>query len=82
MVLAFLVATRRLAIEGVLLPWMASVLFALPILRNSMPNAPPIGIALDVYVFFWVLLTSVVAAALIAISWIRVRWEEGKQGAE
>ena len=82
MVLAFLVATRRLAIEGVLLPWMASLLFALPILRNSMPNAPPIGIALDVYVFFWVLLTSVVAAALIAISWIRVRWVEGQQAAE
>lgn len=80
--LAFLVATRRLAIEGVLLPYMAGLLFALPILRNSMPNAPPIGIALDVYVFFWVLLTSVVAAVLIAVSWIRVRWAEGKQPSE
>jgi len=79
MVLAFFVATRRLEIEGVLLPWMASMLFALPILRNSMPNAPPIGIALDVYVFFWVLLISVVAASLIAIAWIRVRWAEAKQ---
>jgi hypothetical protein len=74
MVLAFLIGTRRLPIESVLLPWMAGLLFALPILRNSMPNAPPIGIALDVYVFFWVLLTSAVAASTIAISWIRVRW--------
>jgi hypothetical protein len=82
MVLAFFVATRRLAIEGVLLPWMASMLFALPILRNSMPNAPPIGIALDVYVFFWVLLTSVVAASLIAIEWIKVRWDEASPPVE
>lgn len=81
-VLAFLVATRRLPIEGVLLPWMASLLFALPILRNSMPNAPSIGIALDVYVFFWVLLTSVVAASLIAVSWIKVRWEQGASASD
>jgi hypothetical protein len=79
MVLAFLVGTRRLPIEGVLLPWMASLMFALPILRNSMPNAPPIGIALDVYVFFWVLLIAVVAASTIAIAWIRVRWLEVDQ---
>ena len=79
MVLAFLVGTRRLPIESVLLPWMASLMFALPILRNSMPNAPPIGIALDVYVFFWVLLIAVVAASTIAISWIRVRWLEVEQ---
>jgi len=54
-------------------------LFALPILRNSMPNAPPIGIALDVYVFFWVLLMSVVSASMIAIAWIKVRLQESRQ---
>lgn len=79
LVLAFMVASRRLPIEGVLLSWMAGMLFALPILRNSMPNAPPIGIALDVYVFFWVLLMSVVSASMIAIAWIKVRLQESRQ---
>lgn len=77
--LASLVASRRLPIDSVLLPWMAGLLFALPILRNSMPNAPPIGIALDVYVFFWVLLISVVSASMIAIAWINVRLSESRQ---
>lgn len=77
--LASLVASRRLPIESVLLPWMAGLLFALPILRNSMPNAPPIGIALDVYVFFWVLLMSVVSASMIAVAWINVRLSESRQ---
>ncbi len=65
-----LMKTRRRIVEATLLSWAAALVFALPALRNFMPNAPPIGAAIDVYVFLWVMVAAVSAAALVIIAWI------------
>lgn len=70
LVVGVLTKTRRRIVEATLLSWSAALLFALPALRNFMPNAPPIGAAIDVYVFMWVMLAAVGAAALVILAWI------------
>lgn len=69
-VAAALVITNRRRIEVALLAWTASLLFALPLLRTYLPNAPPIGAAIDIYVYLWVMVLAVIAAVLVVISWI------------
>ena len=71
--IALLVATNRRPMDAILLTWATGVLFAMPILRNALPNAPPIGVAIDIYVFFWALLGALVAAVLLAVLWARHR---------
>ncbi len=68
---AMLVASNRRAMDAILLTWATGVLFAMPILRNALPNAPPIGVAIDIYVFFWALLAALIAAVLLAVIWVR-----------
>lgn len=67
-----LITSRRIA-EVALLGWTASLLFALPLLRNSMPNGPPIGASIDILVFFWVLATAIVSALLAVVAYLRQR---------
>ncbi|MFM7147303.1 MAG: DUF4436 family protein [Actinomycetales bacterium] len=76
LVIGLLVATGRRPMEVALLGWLGSILFSLPLLRNSLPNAPPIGATIDVLLFFWVLLAVLVAAVLFAITWSRQRRAE------
>lgn len=66
------ISNRRIA-EVALLGWTASLLFALPLLRNSMPNGPPIGASIDILVFFWVLATAIVSALLVVLAYLRQR---------
>ena len=65
-----LVRTGRRIAEGALLGWSAALIFALPALRNFMPNSPPIGVAIDIYVFLWVMVGAVCAAVLVILGWI------------
>jgi len=73
LVMALLVTSGRRRMEAVLLGWLGSILFALPLLRNSLPAAPPIGANIDIFVFFWVLMAVLAAAVLVAVTWIRQR---------
>jgi hypothetical protein len=66
-----LVATNRRKMEVALLPWTAGLLFALPLLRSYLPNSPPIGASIDIYVYLWVIAMAVTAAVLVIFSWIR-----------
>ncbi|KAJ1537513.1 hypothetical protein HK405_014583, partial [Cladochytrium tenue] len=43
----------RKQIEGPVMGVCIAMLFALPALRNTQPNIPPIGVLSDVYAFFW-----------------------------
>jgi hypothetical protein len=70
-VVGLLVHTRRRTIEVTLLSWTAALLFALPLLRNYMPNSPPIGASIDVYVYLWVMVAAVAAAVLVILAWAR-----------
>jgi len=67
---ASLVITNRRRIEVALFAWTAGLLFALPLLRTYLPNAPPIGAAIDIYVYLWVMVLAVIAAVLMVIAWI------------
>ena len=68
---AFLVAAGRRKAEIGLMSWTAALLFALPALRSFMPNSPPIGAGIDMYVYLWVMLTAMVAAITMIIAWVR-----------
>lgn len=79
-----LVATNRRRMEVALLPWTASLLFALPLLRTYLPNSPPIGAAIDIYVYLWVIAMAISAAVLVIYSWMnpkRAELEARKQAA-
>ena len=68
---AFLVGTFRRKVEATLLSWSAALLFALPALRTFMPNGPPIGASIDIYVYLWVMAAALGAAIVLVVSWGR-----------
>jgi hypothetical protein len=76
LLIALLVASGRRRMEVALLGWLGSLLFALPLLRNSLPNAPPIGASIDILLFLWVLLAAMAAMILAAITWTRAKKAE------
>ncbi|KAJ1551878.1 hypothetical protein HK405_013589, partial [Cladochytrium tenue] len=59
-------------IEGPVMGVSVAVLFAVPALRNTQPNIPPIGVLADVYAFFWAEL-SVIFTGLTQIILYSVR---------
>lgn len=50
---------------------LAGMLFAVPMLRNAMPGAPPLGVAADAYVFLWVQVALMIGLALFVFAWAR-----------
>ncbi len=70
---ALLTFSGRRRLEVALMSWMGAILFALPVLRSSLPNAPPIGAGIDILIFMWVLVFAIIAMLLMAVTWIRVR---------
>lgn len=82
LVLAVLLALSALAVglfvnsgrrrmETAIMSWTAALLFALPLLRNFMPNAPPIGASIDIYVYLWVMVGTVIGALLAVSAWFK-----------
>ena len=71
LIIGILVFTNRRKAEVALLSWTAALLFALPLLRTYMPGSPPIGAAIDIYIYLWVIVMAVIATVLSAIAWIR-----------
>ncbi len=67
---AFSVAYRRRKIEATMASWFAAMLFALIPLRAFLPGAPPLGVWMDVLVFFWVELALLAAMAIFIGSWL------------
>ena len=67
---SLLVLTRRRRMEAALLGWSAALLFALPLLRTYLPNSPPIGAAIDVFIYLWVIVAAVLACVFLLCAWI------------
>jgi len=67
---ALLVMTNRRRVEAALLGWTASLLFALPLLRTYLPNSPPVGAAIDVYLYLWVIVAAVAASVIVVLAWV------------
>jgi Domain of unknown function (DUF4436) len=57
--------------EATLIGALAAIAFALPVLRNTMPGSPPLGVSADVWVFLWTELAVVFALALMVFKWAR-----------
>lgn len=76
LIIGILTLTRRRHVEGPLLSWTAALLFALPLLRNYMPNSPPVGAAIDVYAYLWAIIAAALASVLVIVGWITQRRDE------
>lgn len=68
---SLLVITDRRRVEAALLGWTAALLFALPLLRTYLPNSPPVGAAIDVYLYLWVIVAAVAASVIVVVAWMR-----------
>jgi hypothetical protein len=69
MTIAVVTGARPPALEG--LAFLAALLFAVQPLRGALPDAPPIGIDLDVRVFYICILAVLVCLAINVAIWIR-----------
>ena len=66
--------------EAALLGWSAALLFALPLLRTYLPNSPPIGAAIDVFIYLWVIVAAVLACVFLLCAWIGQSRDSLRQG--
>jgi hypothetical protein len=69
--LALMIFTFRRVPNLTMLAWMTTALFSFLVLRNSLPGAPPLGAAIDVFLFFWAILGLMSAMLMVAIAWSR-----------
>ncbi|MCF8542743.1 MAG: DUF4436 domain-containing protein, partial [Candidatus Nanopelagicales bacterium] len=71
------VATGRQPVDSSILGWGAGLLFALLALRYYLPGDPPIGSAIDVFVYVWATLLTFLGLMLVTVEWMRRRWPTG-----
>jgi hypothetical protein len=57
--------------EATLIGAIAAIAFAMPVLRNALPGAPPLGVRADMYVFLWSELAAVIGLARVTLDWAR-----------
>jgi hypothetical protein len=57
--------------EATLIGALAAIAFALPVLRNALPGAPPLGVQADMFVFLWTQLAAVISLGLLVFKWAR-----------
>ena len=56
------------------------MLFALPVIRNTMPGVPSTGTLADFTVYFWAILTVALRLLVIGITYIRRTITVGEHG--
>jgi hypothetical protein len=57
--------------ETTLVGALATIVFALPVLRNALEGSPPLGVGADLRVFLWTELAAVLALALLVFKWAK-----------
>ena len=57
--------------EATLIGALAAITFALPVLRNALPGAPPLGVTADMWAFLWTELAAVLSLALLVFKWAK-----------
>src|SRR5262249_2016160 len=55
--------------EATLIGAIAAIAFAMPVLRNALPGAPPLGVRGDMFVFLWPIVAAVIGLALVTLDW-------------
>lgn len=73
LIAALMTVTNRRRFEVALLTWNGAILFSLPLLRNYLPGSPPIGAAMDIYVYLWIFVFAVISLVLMLIAWSQQR---------
>ncbi|MDR3409312.1 MAG: DUF4436 family protein [Methylovirgula sp.] len=63
------VGTRKIEVPFV--GALGAMIFALPVLRNALPGAPPLGVRADALIFFWAELGAIVGLCLFIVAWAR-----------
>lgn len=61
--------TRKSSVDIRISSWFAAMLFALPALRRSVPEAPPLGVLYDYLSFFWVEGIVAICLAIYVLLW-------------
>lgn len=70
---ALMTVTNRRRFEVALLTWNGAILFALPLLRTYLPGSPPIGAAIDIYLYLWTFVIAVGSLVLMVVAWSEQR---------
>lgn len=58
-------------IEVTLTGALTGMVFALPILRNAVPGAPPLGVNLDVFILLWAEIAALGGLTLFVAAWVQ-----------
>ena len=58
-------------IEVTMIGALVAIVFTLPVIRNTLPGSPPLGIRADVAIFFWAELSAILALGLFVAAWAR-----------
>lgn len=66
-----LLLTRRRRLEATLLGALCAMMFAVPVMRNTLPGNPPLGVAGDLIVFLWAELAVVFGLMMGIATWVR-----------
>jgi hypothetical protein len=64
-------AVRYHKVQFTTLAALAAPLFAIPVIRNSLPQTPPVGSLSDFLVFFWTLMVAGACFIVAAVSWFK-----------
>jgi len=62
--------------------WLTGLLFAMPALRALLPGAPPLGSWIDILVFFWVEIATMISLATFVLFWVRQASVKGLESKE
>lgn len=73
LITSVMTVTNRRKFEAALLTWTGAILFALPLLRTYLPGSPPIGAAMDIYLYLWTFVIAVASLVLMVIAWSQQR---------
>lgn len=68
---AWQVATKGRKLEFGMMVWVAALLFVIPAVRGAMPGSPPPGAMVDVGLFFWLHVLTVIALLTLVSTWSR-----------
>jgi hypothetical protein len=71
LVIGGLMFTRRRRVEATLIGALCAMMFAVPVMRNTLPGVPPLGVAGDLLIFIWAEVAVVIGLCLGVTSWAR-----------
>lgn len=69
--IGLLVFLGQRKVEATMTGALGAIVFSMPVLRNVLPGAPPLGVWGDMAVFLWAELAAVISLSLFVLAWAR-----------